>query len=358
MRRGLTGTAREACAFLRAGRIFWSEIVPILRTELRIRLAWAKAIPSPELRRDALHSLRRKWGHSEGAAAFAILAPPGRRAAVARLAIACEVMMDYLDTLSERPAADPYANTLQLHRSLLAGLALERPPPLDYYELCPCGGEDGGYLRAHVDLCSRLLAALPAHRQIDADLRRFGTLYAEAQGICHAIEADTPVPPAALSQAGCYAELAAGDMRAACSSSLPVMALFAAAARPAISEASIASLGAAYYPWTSALHILLDGLLDRSADRANGQYNQLGHYASIAEAAARIELIATRSRRLLAELPQAEAHLALLAGMAGYYLAPALAWHAEAAPLAAGASAPLGPLVKPAVLVHRLRQKT
>ena len=116
-----------AAAFARAASRYWLEIFPLTRRERRRWRQRAAVIPDPHLRRDALFTQATKWGHAEGAAAFAVLVPRARRAAFVRMAIAYEVMIDYLDTISERRVADPFANTLQLHRAVGAALSLEPP---------------------------------------------------------------------------------------------------------------------------------------------------------------------------------------------------------------------------------------
>jgi tetraprenyl-beta-curcumene synthase len=345
-------------AFSRAARVYWLEIFPAARRELRAWRLRAEAIPDRALRRQAGEALRAKAGHSEGAAAFATLVSRPYRRHFVRLAIAYQTMVDYLDTISELPAEDPFANTVRLHGALLSALDLESAPDDDYYELSPCG-DDGNYLAAHVAVCREALASLPSRLAVADGLRRFASLYIEAEGLCHAIEfgqEKTAAAESTLVEAKRWRELQWGELIAASSSSLPALALMAAAAAPTMSKAQGELLGSAYYPWTSALHVLLDGLVDQTEDRFNGQFNQLGHYRSTEETAERLALIASRARQLVCALPDADMHAALLAGMGGYYLAPPHAWEGLNAEVSRGVLESLGPLARPALLVHRIRR--
>jgi tetraprenyl-beta-curcumene synthase len=318
----------------------------------------AESIPDPSLRRDALFGLRTKWGHSEGAAAFAVLAPPAQRRRAARMAIAFQSMIDYLDTISERPADDPFANTLTLHRALDAAVSPDPPVEVDYYALHP-HREDGGFLAAHIAACRSALALLPGWGAVAETAGRFAALYGEGQGICHARESGWQPPASAQrtrTEAASHPELQWGEMLAAAASSLQVHALIGAAGSP-LPERDVESIAAAYYPWVGALHILLHGLVDQAADAAGGQFNQLNHYRSKPEAAERLALIASRARELVLALPRGDAHAAILAGMAGYYLAPRQVWEPEDAEVSSSALRALGPLTKPALLVHRTRRE-
>ena len=347
-----------ALQFARAAGTYWLEIFPVTRREWRALSDRAQTIPDAALRHDALFSLRTKWGHAEGAAAFATLVPRTHRRRVVRIAIAYQSIVDYLDTTSERRVGDPFANTVRLHRALYAAIALEPPEDGDYYGLHP-HREDGGYLAAQIAACREIFASLPSSGAVAAAARRFATLYAEAQGLCHSIEVGIHESDGAERtqlEASRHPQLQWGEVLAAGSSSLPMLVLLALAARPGLSDRDVNRIGAAYYPWVSSLHILLHGLVDQDADRANGQFNQLNHYRSQVEAAERLARIATRARLLVSSLPQGDLHAAILAGMGGYYLAPRQVWKPASAEISLGALESLGPSTNLAMQVHRLRR--
>jgi tetraprenyl-beta-curcumene synthase len=111
----------------------------------------------------------------------------------------------------------------------------------------------------------------------------------------------------------------------------------------------------AYFPWIGALHSLLDNLVDVAEDRATGQHNLIGLYASPQEAATRMGRLAERSLGAARALPDARGHTLLLAAMASFYLSTPEAATPAALPLA---RAVLGALDGPAdlaMLVFRAR---
>ncbi|WPD19376.1 tetraprenyl-beta-curcumene synthase family protein [Thermaerobacter composti] len=93
----------------------------------------AAAIPDPELRRQALASIRTKRFHCEGGAVFAAAVPPARRRALVEAVVALQTISDYLDNLCDRSESLDPADYRQLHRAMLdavtpAGTAAGAPP--------------------------------------------------------------------------------------------------------------------------------------------------------------------------------------------------------------------------------------
>ncbi|HEY3552701.1 MAG TPA: DUF2600 family protein [Solirubrobacterales bacterium] len=334
------------------------EIFPIVRQE---RARWrdrALEIPDPVLREDALLSIEEKWGHSEGAAAFALLVPKQRRKAFVRMAVAYQLMIDFLDTISERLVSDPWANTVQLH--LAAEHAVARVPlrAPDYYMFHSHRG-DGGFLASQVATCREILVALPSSPSIGNRIEGLTSLYVESQGHCHAEQAGVGSDPTqGIDEiAKRFPELNWGEVLAACNTSVPVFALMAQAAHEEGSESEIDQCHAAYFPWVASLHILLHSLVDEAFDLASGKFNQLGHYASKEEAANSLDMIATTAVERLSQLPRADTHVAVLGGMAGYYLSSPAAWEEENRPIAESVLEAIGPGARWSMLSHRLRQR-
>jgi tetraprenyl-beta-curcumene synthase len=123
----------------------------------------AASIPDQTIRADALSALRAKRFNAEGAGLFAAL-PPVRDARLLRLLVAFQVLLDYLDTLSERPVPDPLANGRQLHLALRDALDPEGSTR-DYYLHHP-QGTDGGYVRALVQACRDSCRSLPSYGHV------------------------------------------------------------------------------------------------------------------------------------------------------------------------------------------------
>ena len=356
--RAATSRFREKAAFASTARRYWLEIFPQVRRERGRWQRRALAIPDPVLRADALLTIEEKWGHSEGAAAFAVLVPAGSRTAFVRLAVAYQLMIDYLDTISERPVSDPWANTIQLHGAAQHGMSLSLAREPDYY-MFHSHRDDGGFLSALVSACRETFTRLPSCTAVAPRVADLTLLYAVSQGHCHAEQAGVATSGSTAlidATANRYPELSWGEVLAACNTSVPVFALLTQAASANRSEAEIALCHSAYFPWTASLHILLHSLVDEVFDLAAGKFNQLGHYHSKPQAAEALASIASKARKRLDRLPQADTHLVLLGGMAGYYLAAPAAWREENRHIAAPVLDAIGPAARWSMYLHGLRR--
>jgi hypothetical protein len=147
--------------FASAARCYWFGVFPAARSAQRRLLARAEAIPDPLLRADALASHHEKGSNSEGLAALAVLAPAQRRADLARSLVAYQLMLDYLDGVSERRTDDPLANGLSLHHAFEVALD-PGAPDTDYYAHAPARA-DGGYLAELIATCRAPLGELPSY---------------------------------------------------------------------------------------------------------------------------------------------------------------------------------------------------
>jgi tetraprenyl-beta-curcumene synthase len=350
------GTVR---LFGSAARRYWFEIFPAARSTQRRMLARAEAIPDPMLRADALASHRDKGSNSEGLAALAVLAPGRRRAEVARSLVAYQLMLDYLDGVSERLTDDPLANGLALHRAF--EIALDPGAThADYYAHAPAR-EDGGYLRELIETCRAPLRGLPSYVAARGPLLRQARLCCESQALNHALSF-TPVEAEldewatrTISESGLEPGFEWWELiAAAAASSLCVGALLALAATPGAGEADARRVEAAYFPWASGLNALLDSLVDFDEDPEDASH--LRRYESHQHAAERLAAIASGARRRVAELPDGRLHEAILAAMGALYLIHKEAWQPGREPIALGVYGALGPLARPSLAVHLLRR--
>jgi tetraprenyl-beta-curcumene synthase len=349
----------EGATFAAAGGTYWLDVFPEARRQRERWRRRAEEIPDPSLRGDALHTIEEKWGHSEGAAAFAVLLPRKARKPYIRMAIAYELMIDYLDTLSERPVSDPWANTIQLHGAARNALAVAPRREPDYY-MFHSHSSDGGFLSEQVQTCRELFLGLPSSSLVSAQTEQLVSLYAEAQAHCHVKQtgAVSSGPTTRIdATAARYPHLSWEEICAACNTSIPLLALMTLAVQPGCQQSQVEAWRSAYFPWTASLHILLHSLVDEAGDRAGGRYNQFGHYSSRQEAARALGEIATRARERIALLPEPEKHLTLLSGMVGYYLAEPPAWRGDNRLIAESVLAAIGPAATWAMHVHRARQR-
>ncbi len=349
----------SAGLFAGAARRYWLQVFPAAHRCRRRLLARAESIPDPLLREDALVSHRDKKSNSEGLAALAVLAPAPRRAALARSLVAYQLMLDYLDGVSERPTPDPVENGLRLHRAFEVALDPDAAHE-DYYALA-VAGEDGGYLVALIETCRAPLRDLPSYPVARSALLHQAGLCRESQALNHALPL-APVQERLTEWAARTAEEAGLDagfdwwelVAAAAASSLCVGALIALAATPGASEADAAAVESAYFPWASGLNALLDSLVDLDEDPED--LSHIRRYGSQRQAAERLGTIAAGARARVSRLPEGPLHEAILAAMGALYLAQPEAWRPGLEPTSRAVFAALGPLARPSLAVHLLRR--
>ncbi len=351
-----SGSAR---LFADAAHRYWLQVFPGAHSAQRRLHARARSIPDPLLREDALASHGPKGSNSEGLAALAVLAPRPRRAELARSLVAYQLMLDYLDGVSERPSADPLANGLQLHTAFEVALDPDAAHQ-DYYS-CASESDDGSYLRELIETCRAPLATLPSYPAAREPLLRQARLCRESQALNHAqhlIPLDGRLDDWAARAA---AEAALGAdfewwelIAAAAASSLCIGALLALAATPGMSEADALRVESAYFPWASGLNALLDSLVDLDEDPEG--VSHLRRYESPEQAAERLTEITAGARRRVADLPDGELHEAILVAMGSLYLAHGDAWRPDREAISRAVYDALGPLARPALAVHLLRR--
>ena len=286
---------RETAAAVAALGAYLATALPRARRELR-RLG-----PLPE----------EKERNAEAVAVFATLAPRAARAGVVRGIVALQVAIDLRDEIEETgggeaaPAARLEALEERWRRAVEALPAHAVVLPLIESAVERC---EQGQVHTHL-----------AAREGAEPLRRWA--------------AGLPAP----------ADYRWWEVAAGASSSVAAHALIAAAADPGTTAETAALIDAAYHPPAGALTVFLDDLVDREEDRAAGEHDYLAYYESADQAAERLALIASRAETLLAGLPRAPRHRAILAGVAGYYLSSPEAAAPDGAPVRDRLLAALGP---------------
>jgi tetraprenyl-beta-curcumene synthase len=342
-----------------AGR-YWLQVFPAARATKRELLRRAESIPDPLLREDALVSHRDKGSNSEGLAALAVLAPAPRRREIARSLVVYQLILDYLDCVSERPSDDPVENGSRLHYAFEVALD-PGAAHADYYALAP-QSEDGGYLRALIDTCRSPLHALPSFAAARDSLLRQARLCCQSQALNHA-QRFVPLEQRLAEwaervavEAGVEGELEWWELvGAAAASSLAVGALLALAATPGRTSIEAEAVEAAYFPWASGLNALLDSLVDLDEDPAGASH--LLRYESLEAGAERLGVIASSARERVSKLPRGDWHEAVFSAMGAHYLVQPEAWDGDREVVSRSVLQGLGPLAHPALAVHLLRQR-
>jgi tetraprenyl-beta-curcumene synthase len=293
--------------------------LPAVAREVRVWRGLARAIPDAPIREDALSSLARKRGHTDGAALFWTI-PAAGDLNLLRLLVAYEIAWDFLDSVNERGAEVGPRNGRQLHLALIEAL----DPALsisDYYRHHPWR-EDGGYLRTLVEFCRVGAQRLPSYPRVRPAIVREATR-AQVLAINHDLDPacrDANLRAWAACEFSTGQEAAWFELTGAASASLTIHVLLALAGEVACAESDLARAQRAYFPWISAATTMLDSYVDQLEDAANGDHSYVAHYPSPDLIVPCIRRLLQRSLREARALDNAERHVLIVACMAAMYL--------------------------------------
>jgi tetraprenyl-beta-curcumene synthase len=229
-------------------------------------------------------------------------------------------MWDFLDSVNEHGAERGTANGRQLHLALVDALDPARPLG-DYYRFHPWRN-DGGYLRALVQVCRAECAQLPSFQVVQPVLvgeAWRGQVLAVNHDLDpvrrdHALREWARLEWQPLPEANWY------ELTGAASASLTIHALFALAAKPRVTRDEIVNVHGAYNPWISAATTMLDSFVDQAEDALNGDHSYVGHYPSREVGLARVSELVIRAMREASALPDGERHVLIVAAMLAMYL--------------------------------------
>lgn len=346
--------ARTLGAMARANARFWPTVLPQVQRGLRRWTEAARRIPDDGLRTLALAKIADERFNTEVAATLATLSPRRHRVAVIDAIVPLQVMYDYLDGLSELPAADPLANSRQLFSAFTVSLTLESHDPVDYYSHSP-EYDDGGYLEALVASCRRAFGSLPMAATVAPVARQAALRCGESQTRTHAIEAlgAEQLSEWATEQARgtglTWWEYVAGGT----ASILSVHALIAGAADLHVTPAAAEDLDRAYL-YISAISTLLDSVVDRQADIEDGSHSFIGYYADEASAGEGVEKVIALAATEGGRVRHGGHHQMTAAGVAAYYLSAPTAALPPGPAIKRRAAEELGPPLVAALAIFRL----
>jgi tetraprenyl-beta-curcumene synthase len=345
-------------AFVGAGRRYWLSVFPHVCREARTWRRRAGEIADPVLRRIAFEAQNAKRDNLLGAAAFAAFVPAAHRASVVRGLTTFQMTLDYLDTLAEQPNDDPIANGRRLHEALDAAVEPASAGRGGEWYAHFGHSDDAGYLNCLVDACKTAIGALPSRAAVAGPLRAAVARVVAYQSLNHGDRDGSYEAFArwAWAETTSSSGLCWWETAAAVGSHLPVFALIAAAAEPDLRPDEAAAIESAYFPWVAALSTLLDSLVDRREDNAEGLPNPIDCYSSPEETASCLRMIAAEALRRTRALAGDRRHTMILAAMASFFhcsretAAPDVRLATQAAIDA------MGGLATPSLLVLRARR--
>lgn len=298
------------------------QVRPCVHAHLRHWTERARAIPSAELRRQALASIADKTFHCEGGGIYSLLAGERHREAV-RFIVAYQTISDYLDNLCDRSTSLDPEDFRALHASmrhaLTPGAGLE-----DYYRFRD-GHDDGGYLADLVTTCQHVLSGLPAYEAIAPHLDELADYYCALQVYKHVREEErVPLLQAWFGEHASSVPPMAWYEFAACSgSTLGIFCLVAhACARDCTAELA-REIRDAHFPWVQGLHILLDYFIDQDEDRRAGDLNFCAYYRDRQELVTRLSHFYCQADLSVSTLPYARFHRLVNKGLLAVYCADA-----------------------------------
>jgi len=294
-------------------------ILPGVRGELQKWRKLAERIPDPELRRQAIASMTSKEFHCLGGAVYAS-GHIAQRQSLLRLITAFQTISDYLDNLCDRSTSLSGEDFRALHQAMLD--AVNPHGELHDYYTCRAESEDGGYLRALVEVCREMTGKLPSYAVVQPLISDLVSLYCDLQVYKH-------IHPGQREQAllawwevhrhRCP-DLRWHEFAAACGSTLGVFMLFQAAGNPGLTEDEAKAINEAYFPYICALHILLDYLIDQEEDERGGDLNFCAYYSDPGSTVDRLQHIAGQAKLAGSRLPGARFHLMVIEGLLALYL--------------------------------------
>lgn len=294
-------------------------ILPRVQRLLSQWRAKATDCPDPVLRQMALASLKHKDFHCQGGAVFA--APVLKyEKTLLNFIVAYQTLCDYLDNLCDRAGSTDGEAFRHLHNSLLTALTPGSACG-DYYLYYPYK-DDGGYINRLVGECQQHIGILPNYRQVQKQLWGLADTYSELQVRKHLD------PNIREEQSISWAEEQSRhilgvrwqEYAAAAGSTLAIFALLNLATREELSDNEIDRTYQAYFPWISALHILLDYFIDRQEDREGGDLNFTAYYRSEDEMKDRLKFYISQAHDSAASLPDPAFHTTVVEGLLGLYL--------------------------------------
>jgi len=332
-------------SFLRTTSVLASFTFSALPLVSRFLGEWrqkAQSIPNEVLRRQALASIDAKRFHCQGGSCYAV--PAGHlRTEVARAIVALQTISDYLDNLCDRAGVLEEASFRQLHLAMTE--ALEPGGPVSPYYLLYPWGDDGGYLAGLVGATRAAVGRLPGFAVVSRQALVYASLYSDLQSLKHLEpgERGARLQDWRARKGGQWPEIRWWEFAAACGSTLGIFALLSLASRPRPEAQEVEAISAAYFPYITGLHILLDYLIDMEEDAREGDFNLVVPYGSARHMGERLGLFVQRAMERAALLPDPHFHRAVVRGLLAMYMSDPKVRDQGLTPLAMELTAQAGP---------------
>ena len=298
---------------------FIRKIFPQIDQELGYWADYAAAHACPELKAQALASIKQKKFHCQGGSIYSLYHGV-HTANFITLMVALQTISDYLDNLCDRAGIADEQAFRQLHLAMTDALD-PGAIPQNYYAFYPFT-DDGGYLTKLVITCQEKIKKLPSYQLVKLDLLNLARLYSDLQTYKH-------LDPSIREQKMInwlsqhhhrYPQITEWELAAATGSTLGMFMLCAIASDKNLTASTVAKISTAYFPWINGLHILLDYFIDAAEDQAGGDLNFVTYYADQSQMLSRLTLFTKQAFLEAQTLPQPLFHQTVVQGLLAMYL--------------------------------------
>ncbi|NLL18664.1 MAG: tetraprenyl-beta-curcumene synthase family protein [Clostridia bacterium] len=332
---------------------FVTKIFPLVDRELEAYLTRLQNCPCEELRVQAQASIRGKRFHAQGGSIYALY-PGVETGSFVSFVVALQTISDYLDNLCDRAGVSDEQSFRQLHLAMITALDPDQEAHQDYYKYYPYK-DDGGYLLSLVNNSQQVITGhFPAYRQVKNEILALAGLYSDLQSLKHI---DWTIrEERLLNWANQHkpSELSPWEFAAATGSTLGMFMLAAASSSPDLPGSQVQKIKAAYFPWITGLHILLDYFIDQEEDRAGGDLNFVFYYQDRKQCEERLKLFLEQSLAKAKSLPEPLFHVTVVEGLLAMYLSDPKALQGDKREISLKLLAKGGPRVR---LLHWICQK-
>ncbi|NPC93815.1 tetraprenyl-beta-curcumene synthase family protein [Bacillus sp. WMMC1349] len=297
----------------------YKDVFPLVHQELDKWRTKAESIENPELKSQALASLKNKAFHCEGGGIMALLSGQQIEQSI-RFIIAYQTISDYLDNLCDRSTSLDPEDFSMLHQSMKDALTVGAELK-NYYQFRE-DQNDQGYLHELVKTCQAVLAKTENYHVMKDYLHELCSYYCDLQVHKHVIEHER-VPrleawfnnyKSALPKMEWY------EFSACAGSTLGIFCLVSYSVRSDFTEGMAKKIRDSYFPYVQGLHILLDYLIDQEEDLLGGDLNFCTYYSSHTEMMERLKYFIEMADEHLRGIPHENFHRLINRGLLGVYL--------------------------------------
>ncbi|MBY0124175.1 tetraprenyl-beta-curcumene synthase family protein [Bacillus sp. S/N-304-OC-R1] len=297
----------------------YRKVLPIVHKELNYWRDRAGNIPDPELRKQALASIKHKTFHCEGGAIMALMAKDHYEKAI-KFIVAYQTISDYLDNLCDRSTSLDPEDFSALHESMIHSLLIDAEEN-NYYRFRN-EQNDGNYLADLAAACREVLSDIAHYDEIKDYLLELCRYYCDLQIHKH-VRVDERVPRLQSwfdEYKAHIPEMEWYEFSACSGSTLGIFCLVSYAMSEDFKVEDAKNIRNGYFPYIQGLHILLDYFIDQEEDRAGGDLNFCFYYESEDQLFDRLKHFVQEADRHTEQLPHKRFHQLINRGLLGIYL--------------------------------------